>query len=117
MVCTIISVPLWIPIPNWLGRKNEFIFPLHRRRLVRETIRTMQLPTAVGRTSPGLFLGTATILAVVSKSLETLSSLFIAIRLKEVVRLLESSSSLQNMVRRCRKLVPQGPAPEPPSDL
>ena len=74
MVCTMISVPLWIPIPNWFGRKNEFIFPLHRRRLVRETIRTMQLPTAIGRTSPGLFFGTATTLAVVSKFLEILSN-------------------------------------------
>ena len=38
------------------------------------------------------FLGTATILAVVSKSLEILSGLFIAMRLKAVVKLLESSS-------------------------
>ena len=71
-----ISVPLWILIPNWFGRKKEFIFPLHLMRLVLETIRTKELPTAIGRRSPGVDLGMATTLAVVKRLLDLLSSLF-----------------------------------------
>ena len=60
MVCTIISAPLCMPMPNWLGRKKVLRQPLHLRRFTRPTVLVMELLMAMGRISPGWSFGTAT---------------------------------------------------------
>ena len=62
-VFAMISAPLCIPMPNWLGRKKAFRRPLHFRRFTRPTVLVTELLIAMGRTSPSWSLGTAASLA------------------------------------------------------
>ena len=72
----------------------------------------MELPTAIGRMSPGLDLGMTMTLGVSTKYLEAVLNLFLEIILEDSVRYWESLSSAQNITRKCLKVVPQCPAPE-----
>ena len=115
MVCTIISAPLCMPMPNWLGRKKVLRRPLHLRRFTRPTVLVMELLMAMGRMSPGWSFGTATTLAAL-RSWFDIGSRELAVRwLKDWVRSEPRVSSFENHTRMCLYVVPQGPGAEPVS--
>ena len=101
MVCIMISAPLCMPMPNWLGRKKVLRRPLHFRKFTRPIVLVIALLIAMGRISPGRSLGTATALAAFRSWFDTGSRALAVMRLKDWVSRVLRVSSLENHIRIC----------------